>query len=90
MPKWTLDKELEDTSKAAGSGFMMSELAKKKKAKSSASGSLANADSAANPGGMSNADVEGGVLYKRGGYVPARASGKRMYAKGGMVKGKCS
>lgn len=27
--------------------------------------------------------------YKRGGYVGARPSGKRMYAKGGMVKGKC-
>lgn len=27
--------------------------------------------------------------YKRGGFVGARASGKRMYAKGGMVKGKC-
>lgn len=26
--------------------------------------------------------------YRKGGYVAARASGKRMYAKGGMVKGK--
>lgn len=68
MPKWTMDKELEDTAKAASSGFEMADKA---------------ADRAKKKEGM---DTGG---YKRGGYVGARASGKRMYAKGGMVKGKC-
>lgn len=45
-------------------------------------------DGWADPGAIENEKRETGS-YRRGGYVPARASGKRMYAKGGMVKGKC-
>lgn len=72
MGKWTLDKELEDTAKAAGSGYSMG--VRKEKADTPSPTS--------NPNGMSNAEVEGGALYKRGGFVGGRASGKRNYSKG--------
>lgn len=82
MPKWTLDKELEDTAKAASSGFELAEKAqeraKKKEGMNPTSSAVAEA----------NAETTDKGFYKRGGYVGARASGKRMYAKGGMVKGK--
>lgn len=44
-------------------------------------------DGWADPGAMENEKRASGA-YRKGGYVGARSSGKRMYAKGGMVKGK--
>lgn len=82
MPKWTLDKELEDTAKAASSGFEMADKANKRAQKKDGMSDAAPKQTA----GDDEAPAFG--LYKRGGFVGARASGKRMYAKGGMVKGK--
>jgi len=83
MPKWTLDKELEDTAKAASSGFEMAEKAQERAKKKEGMNPDAPPKRTA---GDDEAPAFG--LFKRGGYVGARASGKRMYAKGGMVKGK--
>lgn len=75
MGKWTFDKELEDTAKAAGAGYSLGN-------KRATDATDTPATPAPNPDGLSNAQVEGGVRYKRGGYVAARPSGKRMYVKG--------
>lgn len=77
MGKWTMDKELDSTAKAAGTGFQMAdkaaERAKEKEGmKNNAPPEPTEGDKAAPAFG----------LYKRGGYVSARASGKRDYPKG--------
>lgn len=84
MPRWTLDKELEDTSEATASGYSLG----KRSAKSAGKEGM-KSDAPPNPTAGDEVTTSQG-LYKRGGYVSARASGKRMYAKGGMVRGKCS
>lgn len=83
MGRWTLDKELEDTAKATGSGYSIgARSARNESAEKTAAAPISTE-------GMNTDNETLGVgLYKRGGYVSARASGKRMYAKGGMVKGK--
>lgn len=73
MGKWTIGKELEDTAKAAGSGFALGRLSgSKSDDKSTDTGSAAKGDAVT---------VDKG-LYRRGGYVSARPSGKRDYPKG--------
>ena len=81
MGKWTFDKELETTAKATGSGFAIADKAADRAQKKDGM----NPDT---PPRRTAGDDEAPAfgLYKRGGYVSARASGKRMYAKGGMVK----
>lgn len=74
---WSLGSEIDDAAKSAASGFEMTDKAKDRatRQKLAAEGKASKEKST----------VES---FKRGGYVGARSSGKRMYAKGGMVKGK--